>query len=201
MERGKNNRRDYPRKKLPSQESFFLKNFNYDNTATNILELVVRSAVDMSLSEYFSRSFYKASGPIANGRWLKDKNDEEFAMGSFFAVPRDHLRVSIHILKIIQGEVGNDCIQSFAKHMIKNHVSTPTKPALYGTDSGYGYQIWTNLKDLTSDTVEMRGNAGQHVFLSPKTSTVILILTAADQRWDDRSMLNAKAATKLFIGK
>ena len=189
------------KRKLPFQESYFLRNFNYDNTASNVLGLVVRSAVGMPLSEYFSKNFYQASNPIASGRWLRDKDDEEFAMGSFLAVPRDHLRLSIHILKIVRGEVGNACIQDFAKKMVTKAVSTPRKPTLYGTDSGYGFQIWTDLTDMSPDTVEMRGNAGQHVFLSPNNSTVILILTAADHRIDERSMLNAKSAAKLFIGR
>lgn len=189
------------KRRLPFQESYFLRNFNYDNTATNALGLMVRSAVGMPLNEYFSQSFYQASNPIAPARWLRDKDNEEFAMGSFLAVPRDHLRLAIHILKIVRGEAGDACIQGFAKQMVTKAVSTPTKPAVTGTDSGYGYQIWTHLTDMSADTVEMRGNAGQHVFMSPTTSTLVVILTAADQRWDERSMLNAKAAAKLFLGR
>lgn len=189
------------KRKLPFQESNFLRNFNYDNTATNVLGLMVRAAVGAPLSEYFSQSFYQAAGPFAPARWLRDKDDEEFAMGSFLAVPRDHLRLGAHVLKIVRGEAGDTCIQGFAKQMVTKAVSTPTKPPVYGTDTGYGYQIWTNLTDMPADVVEMRGNAGQHVFLSPLTSTVVVILTAADHRIDERSMLNAKAAARLFLGR
>lgn len=85
--------------------------------------------------------------------------------------------------------------------MVKKAVSTSPKPPLYGTDTGYGFQIWTHLSDLSAETVEMRGNAGQHVFVHPGTRTVILILTAADNRNDERSMLNAKSAVKVFLGR
>lgn len=189
------------KRKLPFQESHFLRNFNYDNTATNVLGLMVRAAAGMPLNEYFSQNFYQASSPIAPARWLRDKENEEFAMGSFLAVPRDHLRLAIHTMKIVRGEAGDACIQGFAKQMVTKAVSTPTKPAVYGTDSGYGYQIWTHLTDMSPDTVEMRGNAGQHVFMSPATSTLVVILTAADHRMDERSMLNAKAAARLFLGR
>ncbi len=189
------------KKKLPSQESYFEKRFNYDNAATNVLGLVVRSATGQTLSDYFSNKFYKDARPITSGRWLRDKAGEEFSMGSFLAIPRDHLRLGIHFMRLARGETGDTCMQSFTKQLVKKAVSTPTKPPLYGTDSGYGYQVWTNLSDLKEDVVEMRGNAGQHSFLSPTTNTVIVILTAADHRSDEKSILNAKNAVKLFLGR
>ncbi len=189
------------KRRLPFQESYFLKNFNYDNTATNVLGLMLRTATGVPLNEYFAQHFYQPAGPIAPARWLRDKANEEFAMGSFLAVPRDHLRLSIHLMNIIRGDAGDPCIQDFARQMVKKVVSTPPRPAPYGTDTGYGFQIWTDLSDLRSDTVEMRGNAGQHVFVSPATRTVIVILTAADHRSDERSMSNARSAVKVFLGR
>lgn len=189
------------KRRLPFQESYFLRKFNYDNAASNALGLTVRAATGIPLSEYFSQNFYQASQPVASGRWLRDKAGEEFAMGSFLAIPRDHLRLGIHILKIIRGEAGDQCIQNYSKQLIAKAVDTTKKPILFGSDTGYGFQIWTNLTDMAPDTVEMRGNAGQHIFVSPSTSTVILILTAADHRMDERSMLNAKEAAKVLLGK
>lgn len=189
------------KRRLPFQESHFLKTFTYDNAATNVLGLVIRAATGEPLNEYFSRHFYQAADPIQAGRWLRDKAGEEFAMGSFLAVPRDHLRLSIHGLRILRGEAGDACIQGFAQQMVKKAVNTPPRPPVYGTDTGYGFQVWTHLSDLQQDTIEMRGNAGQHVFLSPSTSTAIVVLTAADQRADERSMQNAKAAVKVLLAR
>ncbi len=189
------------KRRLSFQESYFLKNFNYDNTATNVLGLMLRSATGMPLSDYFSQTFYQAAAPIQNGRWLRDKADEEFAMGSFLALPRDHLRLSIHLLQILRGEAGDSCLQDYAKQMVKKAVSTSPKPPIYGTDTGYGYQVWTHLSDLTADTIELRGFGGQHVFISPSTGTAILVLTASDNRTDERSVMNAKLATRLFLGR
>jgi len=84
---------------------------------------------------------------------------------------------------------------------VKKSVNTPPRPPVYGTDTGYGFQVWTHLSDLPQDIIEMRGNAGQHVFLSPGTSTAIVILTAADQRADERSMQNAKSAVKVLLSR
>jgi CubicO group peptidase (beta-lactamase class C family) len=189
------------KRRLPFQEAHFLKTFNYDNTATNVLGLVLRAATNEPLNEYFSRNFYQAADPIQPGRWLRDKAGEEFTMGSFLALPRDHLRLSIHVLKILRGEAGDACIQDYAQQMVKKSVNTPPRPPIYGTDKGYGFQVWTDLSDLPQDVIEMRGYAGQHVFLSPGTSTAIVILTAADQRADERSMQNAKSAVKALLSR
>jgi CubicO group peptidase (beta-lactamase class C family) len=189
------------KRRLTFQESHFNKTFNYDNTATNVLGLVVRAATGQPVSDYFSRSFYQPADPAQAARWLRDKAGEEFAMGSFLAIPRDHLRLSVHLLKILRGEAGDACIQTYAQEMVKKAVSTPPRPPVHGTDTGYGFQVWTHLSDLQPDTIEMRGYGGQHVFVSPSQKTVIVILTASDQRADERSMQNAKSAVKVFLGR
>lgn len=189
------------KRSLSFQGSYFLKTFNYDNTATNVLGLMLRSATAMPVSDYFSQSFYQAAAPAEDARWLRDKVNEEFAMGSFIARPRDHLRLSIHLLEILQGQTGDACIKDFAQQMVKKAVSTNPKPPVFGTDTGYGFQVWTHLSDLKPDTVELRGYGGQHMFLSPSTGTAVLVLTAADNRPDERSLMNAKLATRLLLGR
>lgn len=187
------------KRKLPFQESHFGKRFNYDNTATNVLGMVIKAVAQDHLSSYFSKSIYQAARPIANGRWLRDKNGDEYAMGSFLAIPRDHLRLGIYTLSLIKGTAGEACLQGYAKEMVKKSVSTSSKPAVYGTDTGYGFQIWTDLLDLPKDSVEMRGYGGQGIFLIPESSGVFVVLTAADAQPDERSILNAKKALKLLI--
>lgn len=187
------------KRKLPFQESYFGKKFNYDNTATNVLGMMLKTVVQDHLSSYFSKSIYQAARPIANGRWLRDKNGDEYAMGSFLAVPRDHLRLGIYTLSLIKGTAGEACLQSYAREMVKKSVSTSSKPPVFGTDTGYGFQIWTDLSDLPKNTLEMRGYGGQGIFLMPESGGVFLVVTASDAQPDERSMLNAKKALQVLI--
>ena len=137
--------------------------WHYNTGETNLIGVLVSSAVKKPLSQYLEEKIWKPAGMEAKATWLLGKTGHEIAGCCIQAATRDFARMGLFVLA--NGNAGGQQIVppdwfAAAAHKQKD-IGTPGR--------GYGYQWWT----YDDGSVAAQGIFGQGIFIDPKRRLVI----------------------------
>lgn len=143
--------------------------WHYNTGETNLIGVLVSSAVKKPLAQYLEEKIWKPAGMEARATWLLGKTGHEIAGCCLQAATRDFARMGLLVLA--NGTAGGQQIVppdwfAAATHKQKD-IGEPGK--------GYGYQWWT----YDDGTVAAQGIFGQGIFIDPKRRLVI----ASNANW------------------
>jgi CubicO group peptidase (beta-lactamase class C family) len=143
--------------------------WHYNTGETNLIGVLVSSAVKKPLSQYLEEKIWKPAGMEAKATWLLGATGHEIAGCCLQASTRDFARMGLLVLA--NGQAGGRQIVApdwfaAATHKQKD-IGEPGK--------GYGYQWWT----YDDGSVAAQGIFGQGIFIDPKRHLVI----ASNANW------------------
>jgi CubicO group peptidase (beta-lactamase class C family) len=148
--------------------------FHYASSETQVLGLVIGSAVNMPLAEYLQTRIWQPMGAEADATWIVDSRGTEIASGEISATLRDWARFGLMLAhdgawnghQIVPRQWVLDATSVAADYLA---------PSLTPPRLGYGYQVW--LQPGTRRQFSLRGVHGQAIFVDPE-SKLVLVHTA-----------------------
>jgi CubicO group peptidase (beta-lactamase class C family) len=153
-------------------------NFNYSNSQTVVLGLVLRAATGQSLCAYVQEKLWKPMGAASRATWLLNRADQvEQAAGGFNATLQDYARLGWLMARDGQRD-GNDVIaRSWLMKMTDAQLQPPAfRPGIMlnhgAIGPGYGLQIW--LTPGSSRRFSFEGIHGQGILVDPALNLVMV---------------------------
>ncbi len=137
--------------------------WHYNTGETNLIGVLVSSAVKKPLSQYLQEKIWQPAGMEAEATWLQGKTGHEIAGCCLQAATRDFARFGLFVLA--NGNVGGKKIVPadwFAQ-------ATHKQKEIGEPGHGYGFQWWT----YDDGSVAAQGIFGQGIFIDPKRHLVI----------------------------
>jgi len=137
--------------------------WHYNTGETNLIGVLVSSAVKKPLAQYLEEKIWKPAGMEAKATWLLGKTGHEIAGCCIQAATRDFARMGLFVLA--NGNAGGRQIVPpdwFA-------AATHKQKGIGSPGRGYGYQWWT----YDDGSVAAQGIFGQGIFIDPKRRLVI----------------------------
>ncbi|MBN8500850.1 MAG: beta-lactamase family protein [Sphingomonadales bacterium] len=139
--------------------------WHYNTGETNLIGVLVSSAVGQSLSQYMEEKIWRPAGMEQQGTWLLGQTGHEIAGCCIQAATRDYARFGLFVLAGGKGVVPDDW---FAQATVKQKdIGQP--------GHGYGFQWWT----YDDGSFAAQGIFGQGIFIDPKRKLVI----ASNANW------------------
>ena len=143
--------------------------WHYNTGETNLIGVLISSAVKRPLSQYLQEKVWQPAGMEAKATWILGETGNEVAGCCIQAATRDYARFGLFVLA--NGKAGGKQIVPadwFAQ--------ATTKQKDYGEPGkGYGFQWWT----YDDGAVAAQGIFGQGIFIDPKRRLVI----ASNSSW------------------
>ena len=150
----------------------------YASIEPDVLGVVLRYAVNQSLSDYLQEKLWQPIGAEADAAWVVDAEGFEVAHGFFNAVLRDYARLG-RLLAHDGVWEGRQIIP--AQYMIEATTTRPSDaylaPGKAMPNFGYGYFFW--LLPGARRQFALLGANGQRICVDP-TSKLVLVQTAVD---------------------
>ncbi|WP_426164782.1 serine hydrolase domain-containing protein [Sandarakinorhabdus sp. DWP1-3-1] len=137
--------------------------WHYNTGETNLIGVLVSSAVKKPLGQYLQEKIWQPGGMAAPATWLKGKTGHEIAGCCLQATTRDFARMGLFVLA--NGNVGGRQIVPadwFAQ-------ATTKQKDIGSPGEGYGFQWWT----YDDGAVAAQGIFGQGIFIDRKRNLVI----------------------------
>ena len=137
--------------------------WHYSTGETNLIGVLVSSAVKKPLSQYLQEKIWQPAGMEASATWLLGKTGHEIAGCCIQAETRDFARFGLFVLA--GGAAGGQQIVPqdwFA-------MATTKQIDIGKPGHGYGFQWWT----YDDGSVAAQGIFGQGIFIDPKRHLVI----------------------------
>jgi CubicO group peptidase (beta-lactamase class C family) len=156
--------------------------FSYASIEPDVLGVVLRYAVDKTLSDYLHDKVWEPIGAEGDAKWLVDAQGLEVAHGFFNAVLRDYARLG-RLLAHDGVWDGKQIIP--AQWMIEATTVRPSDTflmpgkAMAPQPFGYGYLLW--LLPGTRRQFAMVGDLGQRVCIDP-ASKLVMVQTAVETK-------------------
>lgn len=144
--------------------------WHYNTGETNLIGVLVSSAVKKPLAQYLQEKIWQPAGMEAPATWLKGKTGHEIAGCCLQAATRDFARFGLLVLAGGKTAQGQQIVPAdwFAAATVKQKdIGEPGR--------GYGYQWWT----YDDGSVAAQGIFGQGIFIDPKRKLVI----ASNANW------------------
>lgn len=150
----------------PAGEKFY-----YASAETQVLGLVLRSAIGKPLAEYLSEKIWQPMGAEADASWLLDGGGYELGYIGLNATLRDWGRLGLLLAN--HGALNGKQIIPAAWVRAATTVEAPHLRVGTATRfNGYGYQTWLIDHD---GRFALLGLRGQGVFVDPKSKVVVVI--------------------------
>ena len=161
----------YNERILPSGARFY-----YASVETQVLGLVLRSAVGRPLTSYLEEKFWQPMGAEADATWLVDRSGHEAAFCCINAVLRDYARLGLLLAhdgnwrgrQLIPAAWIRDATTVRAD---QSHL----RPGIATGFFGYGYQTWIFPGERRM--FALLGVYGQSIFVDPQ-SRLVMVNTA-----------------------
>ena len=137
--------------------------WHYSTGETNLIGVLVSSAVKRPLTQYLQEKIWQPAGMQAPATWLLGKTGHEIAGCCIQAATRDYARFGLFVLA--GGAAGGQQIVPqdwFA-------MATTKQIDIGAPGRGYGFQWWT----YDDGSVAAQGIFGQGIFIDPKRRLVI----------------------------
>jgi CubicO group peptidase (beta-lactamase class C family) len=152
--------------------------FNYSNTQTVVLGLVLRAATGQSLCAYVDEKLWKPMGAESRATWLLNPADqfEQFA-GGFNATVRDYARLGWLMARDGQRDdksvVSSDWLLKMTDANLQPPAFRPGTMKHHGsTLQGYGFQTW--LIAGPSRRFALEGVHAQSILIDPELKLVVV---------------------------
>jgi CubicO group peptidase (beta-lactamase class C family) len=150
--------------------------FSYASVETQVLGLVLRSAIGRPVTEYLEQKIWQPMGAEADAAWLIDRSGQEVTYCCLNAVLRDYAR-----LGLLLAHDGNwRGRQLIPAQWVKDATSTHPEqrhlwPQVAPPRLGYGYQVWI----LPGERRQFAflGVRGQTILVDPQ-SRLVMVQTA-----------------------
>jgi CubicO group peptidase (beta-lactamase class C family) len=150
--------------------------FSYASAETQVLGLVLRSAVGRPVAAYLEEKVWQPMGAEADATWLIDRSGQEVTFCCLNAVLRDYAR-----LGLLLAHEGNWrgrqlipaawIVDATTKHVDQTHLWPGTATPFFG----YGYQTWIFPGERRM--FALLGVRGQTIYVDPK-SRLVMVHTA-----------------------
>jgi CubicO group peptidase (beta-lactamase class C family) len=157
--------------------------FSYASAETQVLGLVLRSAVGRPVAEYLREKIWEPMGAEADATWLIDRSGQEATYCCLNAVLRDYARLGL--LLAHDGRLGDR--QVIPKTWV--HAATTVsandwhlKVVWFRVNFGYGYQTWVFAGERRM--FALLGVHGQAIYVDP-SSRLVMVHTAVRERAND----------------
>lgn len=159
--------------------------WHYNTGETNLIGVLVSSAVGKPLSQYMEEKIWKPAGMEQQGTWLLGPTGHEIAGCCIQAATRDYARFGLFVLGGGKGPDGKSIVPDdwFAQ-------ATTKQKDIGEPGHGYGYQWWT----YDDGAVAAQGIFGQGIFIDPKRKLVI----ASNANWTRATEGPEPAAREAF---
>lgn len=144
--------------------------WNYNTGETNLIGVLVSSAVGRPLSDYMAEKIWAPAGMEQQGTWLLGTTGHEIAGCCIQAAVRDYARFGQFVLN---GGKGPDGVSIVPDDWF-NHATIKQKD-IGEPGAGYGFQWWT----YDDGSFAAQGIYGQGIFIDPKRKLVI----ASNANW------------------
>jgi CubicO group peptidase (beta-lactamase class C family) len=154
--------------------------FSYSSAETQVLGLVLRSAVGRPVADYMQEKIWAPIGAEADATWLIDRSGQEVTFCCINAVLREYARLGLLLAhdgkwrgrQIIPAAWIND-----ATRVTPNEAHL--RPGIATGFFGYGYQVWTFPGERRM--FAFLGVRGQAIFVDP-ASRLVMVHTAVRKR-------------------
>ena len=133
--------------------------WHYNTGETNLIGVLVSSAVGKPLSEYMEEKIWKPAGMEQQGTWLLGATGHEISGCCIQAATRDYARFGLYVLGGAGGMVPADWFAA----------ATTKQKDIGEPGHGYGFQWWT----YDDGSFAAQGIFGQGIFIDPKRHLVI----------------------------
>lgn len=159
--------------------------WHYNTGETNLIGVLVSSAVGKPLSQYMQEKIWQPAGMEQQGTWLLGKTGHEIAGCCIQAATRDYARFGLFVLNGAKGPDGASIVPDdwFAQ-------ATTKQKDIGEPGHGYGFQWWTN----DDGSFAAQGIFGQGIFIDPKRKLVI----ASNANWTRATEGPEPAAREAF---
>jgi CubicO group peptidase (beta-lactamase class C family) len=170
--------------------------FSYGGVQTEVLGLVLRRAVGMSLADYLQSRIWQPMGAEADATWTIDSSGQEVAYCCFSAVLRDWARLGLVLAH--DGAIdGRQLIPlQFLLDATTEPPDSPFSPRRSTAYMGYGYQVW--LFPGPRRQFAFRGIHGQSINVDPASHLVMVQtavrVAATGERAEEVAVWNALVA-------
>ena len=150
---------------------------------SQVLGLLLTSAVGRSVAEYFEDKIWKPIGAEADASWLIDRAGQEATWCCLNAVLRDYARLAL-LLAHGGNWRGRQLIPAaWIEDATRLRPEQPhLLPGIAHPFAGYGYHVWINPPPRR--TYSASGALGQWMFVDP-VSRLVMVHTAVRKRADD----------------
>jgi CubicO group peptidase (beta-lactamase class C family) len=147
--------------------------FKYASIETEVLGLVLRAAVGMSLADYLSDRVWQPLGAEADASWALDATGQETAWCCVSATLRDYARLGL----MLANDGAWDGRQIIPRDWVREATTVASdRPHLLPGKAtpyfGYGYQVW--LPPGPRRTFALVGIYGQAIVVDPKAKLVMV---------------------------
>jgi CubicO group peptidase (beta-lactamase class C family) len=159
--------------------------WHYASVETEILGLVLRSAIGRPVADYLRDKIWQAIGTEADASWAIDKTGQEVTFCCFNAVLRDYARLG----RLLAHDGTWEGRQIIPRQWLLDATTLrPTDgylaPRTATSFFGYGYQVW--LFPGEQRRFALLGIRGQMILVDP-ASKLIMVHTAVRQMPSDRA--------------
>jgi CubicO group peptidase (beta-lactamase class C family) len=171
--------------------------FSYASVETQVLGLVLRSAVGRPVADYLREKIWEPMGAEADATWLIDRSGQEATYCCLNAVLRDYAR-----LGLLLAHDGNwRGRQLIPRAWIEDATRVPPdqphlRPGTARPFFGYGYQVW--LFPGERRMFALLGVRGQAVFVDP-ASRLVMVHTAVRKQARDPGGREATALWQSLV--
>lgn len=177
------------------------KNFNYANTNSQLLALVLEAATKMPYAQYLSQRLWAPIGADYAGLWYFEENGFPRTFSSLLARARDWVKVGLLIKDdgISQGQsvLSSESIAAITRSSASNvnyswqmWLGQDYQPQRYYNDSQKGIAIPVGEPFAVDDMVYFDGFGGQRVYISAEQDLVIVRVGDTRLDWDDSYLPN-----------
>ena len=161
--------------------------WHYNTGETNLIGVLVSSAVGKPLARYLEEKLWHPAGMEAEATWLLGKTGHEIAGCCIQAATRDYARFGLFVLA--NGAAGGKQVVPadwFAQ-------ATRKQQDIGAPGRGYGFQWWT----YDDGSVAAQGIYGQGIYIDPQRRLVI----ASNSNWTRASLGPESQAREAFYAK
>jgi CubicO group peptidase (beta-lactamase class C family) len=157
--------------------------FSYASVETQVLGLVLRSAVGRPVADYLHEKIWEPMGAEADATWLIDRSGQEATYCCLNAVLRDYARLGL-LLAHDGNWRGRQIIpRAWIEDATRMHPDQPhLMPGTARPFFGYGYQVWLFPEERRM--FALLGMRGQAIFVEP-ASRLVMVHTAVRKQARD----------------
>ena len=165
--------------------------FYYASAETQVLGLVLRSAVGRPVADYLQEKIWEPMGAEADATWLIDRSGQEAAYCCLNAVLRDYARLGLLLAHDGHWRGRQIIPAAWIEDATRARPGQPQP----GT-GGYGYQVWILAGERRM--FALRGIRGQAIFVDP-ASRLVMVHTSVRKQARDPGVREANALWRSLV--